>query len=52
MNEVVTFVATRLLTRAFWLLVLTTLLGWLMVNMRTGFRDEIFQAAAATRKRG
>jgi hypothetical protein len=40
------FLATRLLTKAFWLLVLSTFLGVLMITMRNFYRNAIFQDAA------
>ena len=52
MNDIVLFVARRLLTKAFWMLVTTSFLGVLMWQLRSSFKDQIFQAAVMTLKAG
>lgn len=50
MRSIVQFVIKRLATRAFWLLVVTTLLGLLMYDLRSNFKDQIFKEALANLK--
>jgi hypothetical protein len=51
MPSMIQFLAARLLTRSFWLLVLSTFLGVLLMSMRSSFRDQIFKIAVETRKK-
>jgi hypothetical protein len=46
-DEIVLFLATRVFTKVFWMLVLTSFVGVLMFSMRSFFRNEMFLAAAA-----
>jgi hypothetical protein len=48
MNSLVQFVLQRILTRSFWLMVITTFLGILMYDQRSTFKDQIFQEAIAS----
>jgi hypothetical protein len=50
MPNIVQFVIRRLATRAFWLLVITTFLGILMYDLRSNFKDQVFQDALANLK--
>ena len=45
MNEIVLFIAHRFLTRAFWLLVLSSFLGVLLLTMRNFYRGQIYNEA-------
>ena len=46
--DILIFVFARLFTRSFWLLVIVTFVGVLMMGARTSYRNEIFQAAGKT----
>jgi hypothetical protein len=45
------FVAQRVFTKAFWLLVITTFFGILMYDIRFTFKDMVFQDAIVSLKR-
>jgi hypothetical protein len=45
MNRTVEFVIKRAGTKSFWMMVTTTFLGILMYDMRSKFRDQVFQDA-------
>lgn len=46
--DIITFMLRMLLRRSFWLLVLSTFGGVILMALRAKFRDEIFSAAAET----
>jgi hypothetical protein len=46
MEGLILFLAARLLSKSFWLLVLSTFLGVLLLAMRSFYRNSIFQEAA------
>jgi hypothetical protein len=52
MNDVILFVARRLVTKAFWALVATSFLGIMMWELRGSFKDRIFQEAVESLKAG
>ena len=45
MGEIIRFVLGRLVTRSFWFLFITSLMGMLMYELRGTFKDQIFQDA-------
>ena len=45
MNEIILFLAGRFLSRSFWLLVLSSFLGVLLLVMRNFYRDHIYKEA-------
>lgn len=46
--DIILFTLKRLLTRGFWLLVLSTFGSVILIALRTKYRDGIFSDAAAT----
>ena len=53
MNEVLRFVIQRVATKTFWMFVVTTFLGIVMYDMRSNFKDQVFQQAVGSlRKTG
>jgi len=50
MNDVLMFVARRLITKAFWMLVATSFLGIMMWELRGSCKDRIFQEAVEALK--
>jgi hypothetical protein len=46
--DILWFILRRLVTRGFWLLVLSTFGGVILMALRAKYRDEIFAAAAET----
>lgn len=45
MNPMILFLANRLLSRSFWLLVVSTFLGVLLLQMRSWYRGQILTEA-------
>jgi hypothetical protein len=45
--DVILFIAARLFTRTFWLLVMVTFVGVLMMGARSFYRNSIFKDAAS-----
>jgi len=48
MNPMILFLANRLLSRSFWLLVVSTFLGVLLLQMRSWHRGQILAEALRT----
>ena len=46
--DILLFMLARLLTKTFWLLVVVTFVGVIMMAARSSYRDSIFKAAAET----
>ena len=50
MNELIRFLVTQLSKKSFWMLVTTSVIGMLMFEIRSGYKDQIFQDAIAQQK--